>query len=464
MGIKEGLDERLVKVVPSKRQLEFQKMEFYAFVHFTVNAFTNKEWGDGTELPDIFNPVKLDTDQWAKSIYDAGMTGAILTCKHHDGFCLWPTAYTEHSVKNAPYKEGKGDIVAEFTESCRKYGLKFGIYLSPWDRHSELYGQGKPYDDYFVSQLEELLNGKYGNIFCVWLDGACGEGTNGKVQKYDWERYYEVVRRLQPDACINICGPDIRWCGNEAGDTRESEWSVVPLRTRDTEKIKENSQQEDNAEFRKRKITAMDQDLGSREKLAEEEELVWYPAEVNTSIRPGWFYHEEEDDQVKSLEKLIQIYEGSVGGNGMFLLNIPPNKDGLFHENDVKRLRELGDYLKKTYQNNVLEDAVTPEYAFLAKDDYEEGLCLKKKDRFTVRFKKPVAVGKIVLKEDITKSQRVEAFAVYDEEGQEVYRGTVIGYKKIISLNACMTDALTIELIDSRMEAYLAYIGVFATD
>ena len=454
-------DESLVKIIPSQRQLEFQQLEFYAFVHFSINVFTGKEWGDGSESPELFQPEKLDTDQWAKSICDAGMTGAILTCKHHDGFCIWPSRYTEHSIKNAPYKEGKGDIVAAFAKSCRKYSLKFGIYLSPWDRHSKLYGQGKPYDDYFVSQLEELLGGNYGDVFCVWLDGACGEGANGKVQHYDWERYYEVIRRLQPEACINVCGPDIRWCGNEAGDTRPSEWSVVPLRTQDTEKIKENSQKEDTAAFRHRKISAMDQDLGSREVLAEETELVWYQAEVNTSIRPGWFYHEEEDEQVKSLEELIRIYEAAVGGNSTFLLNIPPDKNGLFHPNDVKRLKELGDYLRRTYCNNRLEEGIASEYAYLAKEDYEQSLRMESGDKFTIKFREPIPINKMVLKEDIRKSQRIEAFVVYDGQERELYRGTVVGYKKIISLKECVIDTITIELTDSRMEVYLAYIGIF---
>lgn len=337
-------DRYSVSIVPSERQLAWQQTEFYAFVHFTVNTFTDREWGDGTEPESCFNPTRLDAMQWAESIRAAGMRGAILTCKHHDGFCLWPSRYTEHTVANSPWKDGKGDVVREFADACRKCGLKFGVYLSPWDRNSSLYGSGKAYDDYFVNQLEELLTG-YGEIFSVWFDGACGEGPNGRKQVYDWERYYAVIRRLQPGACISVCGPDVRWCGNEAGHTRASEWSIVPGRMQDTEKIKENSQQEDSEEFRQRAIRAEDEDLGSREAVRGEKELIWYPAEVNTSIRPGWFYHAAEDDQVKSLEELIHVYENSVGGNATFLLNIPPTPEGLFHERDVERLKELGDYI-----------------------------------------------------------------------------------------------------------------------
>ena len=270
------LDRRLVQVVPSPRQFAYQQLEFYAFVHFTVNTFTGREWGDGTEDPAIFNPEKLDARQWARAVKSAGMRGLILTCKHHDGFCLWPSRYTEHSVAHSPYQGGKGDIVKETAQACREEGLRFGVYLSPWDRNNSLYGQGKAYDDYFCAQLEELLTG-YGDIFAVWFDGACGEGPNGKKQYYDWERYYALIRKLQPGACINVCGPDIRWCGNEAGDTRPSEWSVVPARTRDTEKIASLSQQADDESFRQRKISASDKDLGSREALREEQELHLVP-------------------------------------------------------------------------------------------------------------------------------------------------------------------------------------------
>ena len=263
---KEQLDERLVKVVPSKRQVAQQQMEFYSFVHFTVNTYTGREWGDGTEPEEIFNPEKLDAMQWVKAIKSAGMKGMILTCKHHDGFCLWPSAYTGHTIAQSPYKEGKGDIVREVSDACRAEGIRFGIYLSPWDRNNKTYGYGKAYDDYFVNQLTELLTG-YGEICSVWFDGACGEGENGKKQVYDWARYYEVIRTLQPDACIHVCGPDVRWCGNEAGDTRPSEWSVVPRRASETEKIAQESQQAEDTSFRERKIKATDQDLGSREVL-----------------------------------------------------------------------------------------------------------------------------------------------------------------------------------------------------
>ena len=386
-------DQELIKIVPSKRQLKYQETEFYAFFHFGMNTYTNREWGDGTEDPGIFDPQEFDAGQWVSAVKAAGMKGVILTCKHHDGFCLWPTKYTQHSVASSPWKDGAGDVVREVSDACRRYGLKFGIYLSPWDRNQPCYGSGKEYDDYYIAQLTELLTG-YGEIFSVWLDGACGEGPNGKKQVYDWERYYACVRKYQPDACICVCGPDIRWCGNEAGDVRKSEWSVVPARTALAESVQERSQQSDDEEFRQRKITSDMEDLGSRIALEGEHDLIWYPAEVNTSIRPGWFYHPEEDGQVKSLEELVHIYLGSVGGNATFLLNIPPMSNGLLHENDVERLRELGEWQQRSFSRNLLEESHRPVELVFALDEAED-------------------VGYLVLKEEIRNSQRVEAFEVF---------------------------------------------------
>lgn len=468
------LDRRLVQVVPSPRQFAYQQLEFYAFVHFTVNTFTGREWGDGTEDPAIFNPEKLDARQWARAVKSAGMRGLILTCKHHDGFCLWPSRYTEHSVAHSPYQGGKGDIVRETAQACREEGLRFGVYLSPWDRNNSLYGQGKAYDDYFCAQLEELLTG-YGDIFAVWFDGACGEGPNGKKQYYDWGRYYALIRKLQPGACINVCGPDIRWCGNEAGDTRPSEWSVVPARTRDTEKIASLSQQADDESFRQRKISASDKDLGSREALREEQELIWYPAEVNTSIRPGWFYHPEEDNQVKSLDTLLDVYVRSVGGNGTFLLNIPPTAEGLFHENDVCRLEELGDALREAFRENLLEKAALSASSAqeghgvenLRQDSYdhwfqtEEGVthCV-----LEAAWEKPQVFRWVALKENILRSQRVERFTLEVRQGgqwKEAYQGTVVGYKKLIPLEGLEGDGLRVTIQDARVCPTLAFWGVY---
>ena len=463
-------DERLTKIVPHERQLRFQQLEFYAFIHFTVNTFTDREWGDGTESPAIFYPERLDPEQWVKAVKSAGMRGLILTCKHHDGFCLWNSKFTKHSVASSPWKNGQGDVVKETAEACKKHGIKFGVYLSPWDRNCPLYGQGKAYDDFFVGQLTELLT-NYGEVFSVWFDGACGEGPNGKKQYYDWERYYSVVRELQPNACISVCGPDIRWCGNEAGHTRISEWSVVPERTRDTEIVSEKSQHSDNEEFRQRKITAGNSDLGSREALRNEDKLIWYPAEVNTSIRPGWFWHESENDKILSLDELINIYNSSVGGNATFLLNIPPARDGLLHENDVKRLAELGEYIRETFQTNLSEDAVlsadSGNIEAARTDGYSEYYIAGKgrtTAEITAEWESPVTVGCIVLKENILCSQRVESFSIEAElDGgyTEIYRGTVIGCKRIVPLENTVTKRIRIKITDSRTEPTLAFVGIY---
>ncbi len=475
IGIEE--DIRLIKAVPSERQLTYEKMEFFCFIHFTVNTFTGSEWGDGKEDASVFNPTELDARQWVKTAKDAGMKGLILTCKHHDGFCLWPSKYTEHSVKNSPYKNGKGDIVREVSKACKEFGLKFGVYLSPWDRNNSSYGKGKEYDDYYVNQLTELLT-EYGKLYTIWLDGACGEGANGKIQKYDWNRYYKVMRELQPNAVISISGPDVRWCGNEAGEVRESEWSVVAKDMTDPSITAELSQHEDNEEFRDRPLDETQSDLGSRERLKNEKELVWYPAETDVSIRPGWFYHEEEDDKVRSFENLKDIYLKSVGGNTTLLLNIPPMKNGKIHEKDMAILKRLGEFINDTFKNNLLKNALittVPEHDcrgnspdMMRTDDYNTYFMNKEGENkllIEIKFDECKKLNYLVLKEAITFSQRVEKFNVYfnDESGNKIkiFEGTTIGYKRIIDLKGTKTDNLTIEIEDSRVAPVMSFVGVY---
>ena len=461
-------DKSLITIVPSPRQVRLQQLEFYAFIHFTVNTFTDKEWGDGTEAPDIFNPEKLDAKQWVSAVKSAGMRGLILTCKHHDGFCLWDSKYTDHTVMHSPYGR---DIVREVSNACKEGGIAFGVYLSPWDRNCPLYGKGKEYDDFFLGQLSELLT-NYGEVFSVWFDGACGEGPDGKKQYYDWDRYYALIRKLQPDACISVCGPDVRWCGNEAGHTRKAEWSVVPVRARDSEKIAEKSQHEDSTEFRRR-VDVRDEDLGSRSALLYEDDAIWYPAEVNTSIRPGWFWHESENDKVRSLKELEDIYIRSVGGNATFLLNIPPAKNGLIHENDVQRLAELGEFLKDAFSYNLVPEAEIScscetkanGIENVVEDSYDKYFeALSNKADISINFAKAEKLGYIVIKENILKSQRVERFAIdIGENGKfrEVYNGTTIGYKRIVPMNGMKTDCVRIRITDSRIAPVLSFIGVY---
>ena len=433
-----------LNALPTKRQVQWQTLEFYGFIHFGMNTFTNSEWGEGVESPSLFNPTELDCRQWVKSMKAAGMKGAILTCKHHDGFCLWPSAVTEYSVKNSPYQEGQGDVVKEFAEACQEEGLKFGIYLSPWDRHETCYGKGEAYNDFFIQQLEELLTG-YGEIFEVWFDGANGE-SEGKKQDYDWERYYELIRRHQPEAVIAVCGPDVRWVGNEAGQARKNEWSVVPEALMDIEKIAAHSQQVDDGLFAKR-LSSSDEDLGSRKALENYQgRLVWYPAEVNTSIRPGWFYHEEENHQVKSAKALFGMYLKAVGGNSTFLLNLAPSPKGKIKTVDVKTLVELGELIEQL--NHPVE---TKRQVQKNGDIYLES-------------SQEVPFNCLLLGEAIEKGQQVEAFRVSIEENNEwvnVYEGESIGYKRLLLLPLLTTKKVKIELIEYRELPEIDKVDIF---
>ena len=294
------------RLVPTPQQYAWQQMELTAFLHFGINTFTGREWGDGKEDPALFNPSELDAEQWVRTLKEAGFKMVLLTAKHHDGFCLWPTATTKHSVASSPWKNGQGDVVKELRAACDKYDMKFGVYLSPWDRNAECYGDSPRYNDFFIRQLTELLT-KYGEIHEVWFDGANGEGPNGKKQVYDWDAFYQTIQRLQPKAVMAIMGDDVRWVGNEKGVGRETEWNATVL----TPGIYARSQENN----KRLGVFSKAEDLGSRKILEKATELFWYPSEVDVSIRPGWFYHAEEDGKVKSLKHLSDIYFQSVGYN-----------------------------------------------------------------------------------------------------------------------------------------------------
>lgn len=433
-------------IVPNRRQLLIQEMKYYAFVHYTVNTFTNKEWGNGKESEQVFNPTDQNTDQWCAAICDAGMKGVILTCKHHDGFCLWPTKTTEHSIKNSPYKNGKGDVVREVADSCKKYGLKFGVYLSPWDRNSKLYGT-PAYNDFYIEQMTELLT-NYGEIFMLWLDGACGAKADGQpVQKYDFERIWKTAVELQPNIVMSGCAPDVRWIGNESGKTRESEWNVVPQFQYDQQNFAANCQQDDDLKkFQKRCQDVMLPDMGSRKFLANYDKFMWYPAEVDVSIRPGWFYHPAQRLTLKSLKRLMTIYYNSVGNNSLMLLNIPPNRKGQFAKSDVRRLREMGKWLRRE------EECVLESSCVFSADGREAEITFPKQ-----------SVDRLRLAEDTTKSQRVEKFSVY--AGEEcVFRGTIIGFSRIAIFDRpVVTDKLRFVIEECRNEPYMQKIEVCKT-
>lgn len=428
-------------VVPTPQQYQWQQLELTAFIHFGMNTFTDREWGNGKEDPKLFNPTDFDAEQWVKTLKAAGFKMLILTAKHHDGFCLWPTKTTKHSVASSPWKNGNGDVVKEVKAACDKYGLKFGVYLSPWDRNAPSYGDSEKYNEMFVQQLTELLT-HYGTINEVWFDGANGEGPNGKVQVYDWDRFYKVIEKLQPDAVTAIMGDDIRWVGNERGLGRATEWSVTPLYPPINEKTK--------AERQRLNIKETAEDLGSRELIAEAKAVHWYPSEVDVSIRPGWFYHASQDNQVKSLAQLVHIYNHSVGMNSVLLLNVPPNRRGLFADEDVARLKQFGEYIRKVYSDNKLRKEKI----------YWEAKLGEHKEWATDGS----SINTILLQEDILKGQRVAAFKLegwIDNQWKPLAEGTTIGYKRILTFPDCRPSKIRLTISNTRDTAFINGVGAY---
>ncbi|MDP4206892.1 MAG: alpha-L-fucosidase [Bacteroidota bacterium] len=446
------------RVIPSPQQIAWQNLEMTAFCHFTVNTFTDKEWGDGTESPEVFNPTQLNADQWVSTLKDAGAKLVILTCKHHDGFCLWPTKVTDHSVASSKWKNGKGDVVREVSNACRKYGVKFGVYLSPWDRNARCYGDSPAYNKYFMSQLTELLT-QYGRVDEVWFDGACGEGPNGKKQEYDWAAYYKLIHKLQPQAAIAVMGEDIRWVGTESGYGRETEWSVTTLAPGGTKAMKDLR--------KKLGIDEMTPDLGGRDQINKADHAFWYPSEVDVSIRPGWFYHSTEDKQVKSLNQLVDIYFSSVGRNSLLLLNVPPDRRGLINENDVQRLHEFKQYIDKTFSRNLILKAKSgTKGAGFAVDGNNTTAWSPSMIHSSAVFEtvKPVSFNTAMLQEDITKGQRVESFTIeayVDGKWNQIAQSTTIGYKKLLRFPKVVTNKVRLSITGSRDLPNISNFGLF---
>ncbi|MGB4838167.1 MAG: alpha-L-fucosidase [Saprospiraceae bacterium] len=460
---------KAANIVPSPRQLRWQQLELIAFFHFGINTFKDKEWGTGKEDPTIFNPSSLDARQWVQVVKDASFKQVILTAKHHDGFCLWPTKTTRNSVASSPWKKGKGDVVNEVAEACREYGLGFGIYLSPWDMNTAVYGT-EAYNDFFVAQLTELLS-DYGRIDEVWFDGANGEGSNGKKQVYDFNRWYKLIRQLQPAAVIAVMGPDVRWVGTETGYGREEEWSVVSVDNLDPSTIESNSQQ--TVSF-KPTGDMMGDDLGSREKIVKAKGLAWYPAETDVSIRPGWFYHETENAKIKSPEKLIDIYFNSVGKNSVLLLNIPPDKSGLIHSNDITTLAKWKELLNEIFKINLAKFATISclngiNTKALTDENLATFFTTKNKDEGSVieiDFKSPQLVNVISLQENISMGQRIEKFeveALLNMKWKKIAAGTTVGYKRLIQCETVHTKKIRLKIISSRLNPLLSEIGLYYT-
>ncbi len=440
--------EKAGRVVPTERQLRhLRETPFYAFVHFSPNTYTGLEWGTGKEDPAIFNPTELDCDEWVEAIKSAGMKGAVITAKHHDGFCLWQTETTEHSIKNSPYKNGKGDIVREFADACRRGGIRFGFYLSPWDRNCDIYGTDE-YNDFYRAQLTELLT-NYGEVFHVWFDGACGEGPTGKKQIYEFESYFELVRKYQPDATIfKDDGPDIRWCGNESGSARAAEWAVVPWELCSfCEKQTEGKLLDGELKH----IGNGDKNIGTLENIIYSDGLVFCPSEMDMSIRPGWFYHPDEEPH--SLERLFNTYLRSVGGNTTFNLNIPPMPNGRFDPRDIERLKELGDKIRSSFSVDLCEGAKVTRASL---GGYQ---C-----EYLVELGEEKDISFFELGEDITQGQRVESFCIIRRENglwEKIFSNfTTIGNKRIIE-EAVRCDMFKIVVEASRGEPIINRIAAY---
>ncbi len=447
--------------VPTEAQVAWQRMEFNAFVHFNMNTFTNIEWGMGSESPATFNPTALDCRQWARVCKDAGMKGIILTAKHHDGFCLWPSKYTEHSVKNSPWKGGKGDVVRELSDACKEFGLKFGVYLSPWDRNHPDYGKPE-YLTYFRDQLRELLT-NYGPIFEVWFDGANGgDGYYGGANEtrtvdrqnyYDWPTTHKLVWELQPNAIIfSDAGPGCRWVGNEEGFAGETNWSAIR-----------------SAEFYPGSPNYKELTSGHADGTH------WVPAECDVSIRPGWYYHPEQDDKVHSLGKLTDIYYHSVGRNGLLLLNLPVDTRGLVHENDAARLIELRRVLDWDFVANFAEGkkaAASNERGrgFESKnaldgnaDSYWATADGTKSATLEIDLGGKKSISRLVLQEQIRLGQRVTAFRVFAQKNgkwEPLAEGTTVGYKRILRFAKTEAEKVKIEF-EGRAALCISEVGVY---
>lgn len=470
----ESIVDKAAHVVPTPNQMAALQNEFIAFIHFGPNTFTCREWGTGKENPEIFALRELYTDQWCEAMKSAGMKMVLLTVKHHDGFVLWQSRYTKHGIMSTGFKEGKGDILRELSESCRKYGLKLGIYLSPADLYQienpdGLYGNlskytkrtiprevpGRPfanttrfefvvddYNEYFLNQLFELLT-EYGPIHEVWFDGAHPKRKGG--QTYNYPAWKKLIRTLAPQAVI-FGREDVRWCGNEAGQTRKTEWNVIPY-----------SYNPDTASHFA-DLTAAD--LGSRDRLGEGKYLHYQQAETNTSIREGWFYRDDTRQRVRSADDIFDIYERSVGGNSTFLLNIPPNREGRFSPADVKALKETGERIRKTYGTNLLAGAKGPEKLL----DGNGETYVELTEPAVLEMPAPVTFNRVLLQEPVAaRGERVEKHAVdawVDGEWKEIAAASNIGYKRILRFPDVTAQKIRIRITASRLTPALCNVSL----
>lgn len=413
--------------LPTKQQLAWHDMEYYWFIHFGPNTFTDKEWGHGDEPEDIFNPTALDCRQWARIAKQSGAKGIIITAKHHDGFCLFPSKNSTHTVRESKWKDGKGDVVGELQKACKEYGLKFGVYLSPWDRNHPKYGTPE-YNDVYVNTMTELIT-KYGPFFEFWWDGANGEGPNGKKQVYDFRRFEKTMRKLAPNTVVfSDIGPDIRWVGNENGFAGQTNWNYL-----------------DTAGFT-RGAGAPSQDTLNQGNINGKN---WIPAECDVSIRPGWFYHKEEDEKVKTPEQLFDLYLKSVGRGSTLLLNVPPDRRGLINEHDSASL--IG--FKKLREQNFSKPVATKAFSGLLQTNV-----------YTLKISKPSSVNCIVVKEPMQNGQKIKSFTVRLKSKGEIVKeieATTVGRKRILSFPSAEADSIELTVTDAKSKPSLSEISAY---
>jgi len=439
-----------VAPLPAPRQLAWHAMETYAFVHFGPNTFTGEEWGHGTEDPKVFNPKRLDCRQWVRALKAGGMKGVIITAKHHDGFCLWPSKLSTHTVARSPWRNGRGDVLRELSEACKAEGLKFGVYLSPWDRNHPSYGTPE-YNRVFADMLREVLTG-YGPVFEVWFDGANGEGPNGKRQVYDWELFVRTVRELQPNAVIfSDAGPDVRWVGNEAGIASETNW---------------------NALQRERFVpgTPHYKELGE----GHENGGHWVPAECDVSIRPGWFWRASENAKVKTPSQLLDLYYQSVGRGSTLLLNVPPNSDGLIADEDAKSLREFHTAVGREFARPVRParaegESYGPGYEASRAVDGKAATAWAAPNgsasgRVAFRFERASKIDRVLLAEPIERGQRIRKFSVEVRDGTDwrtIAQGTTVGRKRLLRITPVVTEEVRVSIQEARACPMLSEVAFF---
>lgn len=430
-----------VEPLPTEQQLNWQEAEMGMFIHYSMHTYTNKEWGDGNEPPETFNPSNLDVRQWVSLAKDAGFKYAVLTAKHNDGFCLWPSKYTKHSIKYSPYLNGRGDIIKQFSEACKEFGINFSFYISPWDNHEPTYGT-QEYENFFVNQLRELLT-NYGPVYEVWLDGGGNFGLNGEIVDYDWQKFYSCIRTYQPKALIAAKGPDIGWIGNELGIGNDTQWSYI-----------------------------------WRELLfhGNDRLWVWFPYETDVSIRPGWFYHPEENDKVRSVANLVNLYFNSVGKNSNLLLNIPPTKEGIISDIDERNVRAFAAELKKLFSNDLFyKKSVSANFT---REGYSPSSCLDNNKKTFWVTPNGVNQGEIIidlgkeetlnvlrLEEPLQFGQRVSSFeieALVNGTWKNISVGTTIGHARMFRLPQPITcSKVKVKIINSRAAPAIRTISAY---